>query len=287
MSCNNSADPAFPEVISLISSEDEGKKKRALPALPKVVVSLLSDDESDDEIPQSQFMVGQVASHLTPPPPHVAGLPQWPAPLHATGAAAGSIRGPDSHYWIDPNDTAEIELDPTGSATVMVLFTVQGRPSPLKTPRFRFRLGGWGTTTWNPSADLQASFLQAAKNALHFHTEPVFPNQKIFARVVFWIPRPAIHFIARNRGAGRLKARFQDQMASLPLKRLDADNLAKFVLDALNGLLYADDSQVVKLESIKLHDNIGSCNGRTEVQVWRVRPEDLALIVQSPYHLFR
>jgi hypothetical protein len=60
--CNNSAVPAFPEVISLISSEDEGKKKRALPAVPKVVVSLLSsDDESDDKIPQSQFMVGQVA----------------------------------------------------------------------------------------------------------------------------------------------------------------------------------------------------------------------------------
>jgi Holliday junction resolvase RusA-like endonuclease len=26
-----------------------------------------------------------------------------------------------------------------------------------------------------------------------------------------------------------------------------ADNLAKFVLDALNGLLYADDSQVVNV----------------------------------------
>jgi Holliday junction resolvase RusA-like endonuclease len=71
-------------------------------------------------------------------------------------------------------------------------------------------------------------------------------------------------------------------MDFLPRNRLDADNLAKFVLDALKGFLYTDDSQVVKL-----HDNNGSCNGRTEVQVWRVRPADLTLIVQSPYHLFR
>jgi Holliday junction resolvase RusA-like endonuclease len=76
-------------------------------------------------------------------------------------------------------------------------------------------------------------------------------------------------------------------MANLPHNSLDADNLAKFVLDALNGLLYADDSQVVSLESTKALDNIGNCNGRVEVQVWRVLPEHLHLIVQSRYHLFR
>jgi hypothetical protein len=42
--------------------------------------------------------------------------------------------------------------------------------------------------------------------------------------------------IAGIRVPGRLKPLFQDKMANLP--RLDADNLANFVLDALNGLLY-------------------------------------------------
>jgi hypothetical protein len=44
--------------------------------------------------------------------------------------------------------------------------------------------------------------------------------------------------IAGIRVPGRLKPLFQDKMANLPRKSLDADNLANFVLDALNGLLY-------------------------------------------------
>jgi hypothetical protein len=287
--CNNSSVPAVPEVISLISSDDdeEAKKKSAVPPVPAEVISLLSsDDESSDKHEHPQSMVGQVATYLTPPP-HVAGLVQRDPPLHATGTVAGAIGNLDN-YRIDPTETAEIELDRSGSGTaVMVLFTVQGKPSPLMTARFRFRKYGRAITAWNPSADLQASFLKAAKDALSFHAVPVFPDQSIYVRVVFWIRRPAFHFIASNRGPGRLKPQFQDQMAFLPRKSLDADNLAKFVLDALKGLLYTDDSQVVNLVSVKLHDNIGSCNGRTEVQVWRVRPEDLALITQSPYHLFR
>jgi hypothetical protein len=67
---------------------------------------------------------------------------------------------------------------------------------------------------------------------------------------------------------------------------LDANHLAKFVLEALKGLLCADDSQVVTLESVQLHDIISNCNGRKEIQVLRVRLEDLALIVQSSYQLF-
>ena len=49
--------------------------------------------------------------------------------------------------------------------------------------------------------------------------------------------------------------------------RPDIDNLAKFVLDALNGLLYTDDRQVVKLLVYKLLDNQGECEGRTVVEV--------------------
>jgi hypothetical protein len=287
MSYNNSSVPAVQEVISLLSSDDEdddqAKKKSAVPAVPAEVISLLSsDDKSNDKT--SQFMVGQVATYPTPPTPPVAGLVQRDPPVNATGAAAGDV------YWIDPTRTAEIEYDQSGSgATVMVLFTVQGKPSPLKTVRFKWitRFGRPQVSPWNPSAELQASFRKVVKDARYFPVVPVFPDQKVYARLVCWIRRPDNHFIASNRGPGRVQARFQDQMASLPHNSLDVDNLAKFVLDAMKGLLYTDDSQVVTLKSVKLHDNIGSCNGRTELQVWRVRPGDLPLLVESPYYLFR
>lgn len=36
-----------------------------------------------------------------------------------------------------------------------------------------------------------------------------------------------------------------------PLKKPDADNVAKIILDSLNGVAYADDKQVVRLTVIK------------------------------------
>ena len=38
-----------------------------------------------------------------------------------------------------------------------------------------------------------------------------------------------------------------------PTKRVDADNIAKILLDALNGYAYHDDAQVVELEVKKLY----------------------------------
>ena len=47
----------------------------------------------------------------------------------------------------------------------------------------------------------------------------------------------------------------------------DIDNLAKFLLDALTGVLFEDDAQVVELQVFKLRDSVGLCNGRVAVYV--------------------
>ena len=44
----------------------------------------------------------------------------------------------------------------------------------------------------------------------------------------------------------------------------DCDNIAKIVLDALNGLAYDDDSQVTELEVHKLYGDIGDVFVRLE-----------------------
>ena len=41
----------------------------------------------------------------------------------------------------------------------------------------------------------------------------------------------------------------------LPTKKPDTDNIAKAILDALNGLAYYDDAQVVHLEVQKRYSN--------------------------------
>ena len=46
-------------------------------------------------------------------------------------------------------------------------------------------------------------------------------------------------------------------------KRPDIDNLAKAILDGLNGIAYTDDNQVAELEIQKLYSD----KARTEVEI--------------------
>ncbi len=50
-------------------------------------------------------------------------------------------------------------------------------------------------------------------------------------------------------------------------RKVDLDNLVKCVMDALNGRVYVDDSQIVALFAAKLVDRE---TPRTEVRVWTV-----------------
>ena len=77
--------------------------------------------------------------------------------------------------------------------------------------------------------------------------------------------RPNNDFRGRIRGNGRLKT---TSSVVTPCKP-DIDNLAKFVLDSLKGIVYADDSQVVKLVLYKIMDTEGECNGATKVHIKR------------------
>lgn len=54
-------------------------------------------------------------------------------------------------------------------------------------------------------------------------------------------------------------------------RRVDVDNLAKFTLDAMNGTVYTDDVQVVRLVVTKVYDNKDDCSGRTEVKVTAIK----------------
>lgn len=56
-------------------------------------------------------------------------------------------------------------------------------------------------------------------------------------------------------------------VASVPFTvKPDADNIAKLVLDALNGIAYADDKQVVGLTTIK-HDRVRGIEPQTHITV--------------------
>jgi Holliday junction resolvase RusA-like endonuclease len=53
-------------------------------------------------------------------------------------------------------------------------------------------------------------------------------------------------------------------------KKPDVDNLSKFVLDALNGVVYKDDDQVVKLTATKVLHTEPSNTGKTVVTFYKI-----------------
>ena len=110
------------------------------------------------------------------------------------------------------------------------VFTVYGSPVAQGRPRF-FRRGNFVGTydpdksrTWKQ--DVKAQVLDALNGTPEIH------DGALDLRLIFHLPRPK----------------------SLPkkvvhhTKKPDADNLCKAIKDALRGVLYRDDSQIVTLE---------------------------------------
>jgi len=96
---------------------------------------------------------------------------------------------------------------------------------------------------------------------------PLFPRDvPISVTLLFRMKRPKMHFVASRPGPGRIKPRYADHTLAASV-RSDVDNLAKLVLDSLNGVLYDDDRQVVELRAMKVMDSEGCCVGATDVLV--------------------
>jgi hypothetical protein len=139
--------------------------------------------------------------------------------------------------------------------------TIDGPPKPLPRPRF-FNKGIWNKVK-NDILRIKA----LAKSASPVAGVMFPPGTAVSVTLVFYLARPADDFVGRKRSPGNLKpwAAANQLVAIHP----DIDNLAKLVLDALNGVIFADDKQVVRLELHKLRDNHDRCTGRTMVLVSR------------------
>lgn len=104
------------------------------------------------------------------------------------------------------------------------------------------------------------------------------PNVSLFGKgmmlivtLTFFLPRPRAH-LKKNGQILTLRRPIRESFPMAFVKRrIDVDNLSKFILDAMNGPMYVDDMQVVRLVATKMYDDEGDCNGRTSVsieQVW-------------------
>ena len=117
---------------------------------------------------------------------------------------------------------------------------IPGKPIALKRHRHTTRNGR--IFNYDPSKADKANFLK--KVQILAPEDPLYGA--ISMSVEVYIDRPKSHF-----GTGRNSDKVKDSSPIYPISRPDLDNYIKFVFDALNGVFYKDDSQIVHLESEK------------------------------------
>lgn len=144
--------------------------------------------------------------------------------------------------------------------------TIPGTAVGKGRPRFNTRTGRAYTDQKTRVAenDIRAIWREAGS--------PRLPDGwPISVEVIVVMKRPASHYL----GSGALSA--AGRRSVYPIRKPDADNCAKLVCDALNGLAYKDDAQITDLEVRRRWAEPG---GAAFMEIWlgavgAQQPEDL------------
>lgn len=136
--------------------------------------------------------------------------------------------------------------------------TIGGAPVPKGRPRFA-RIGGFAKA-YTPKAtrDYEKKVAQCVSEAmaLQYVREPFLGALKVRIDTYFPIPKSASK-----------RDREEMEQGIIPmLGRKDIDNIAKALLDAMNGIAYNDDGQVVDLHITKAY----SVLARVEISITEI-----------------
>lgn len=133
-------------------------------------------------------------------------------------------------------------------------FEIPGDPKGKGRPRFT-RNG----RAYTPTETAKYENLVKLCFAQKYHgTDPIPHGTPIEAGITAFYPIPKV---SKSRQV------LMENNVELPTKKPDTDNIAKVVLDALNGIAYHDDAQIVKLTVLKCY----SKQPRTVVRICTYR----------------
>lgn len=135
----------------------------------------------------------------------------------------------------------------------MVKFTVEGRPVGKARPRVTRNGTYTPVKTKNYEQLVQWSYKNKYKN------KPLEGPLRV--DIIFYM------YIPKNTSKVRRKKKIAGEI--LPTKKPDWDNMAKSITDALNGLAYKDDNQIVETHIYKYFSD----NPRAEVRIIKLNKE--------------
>lgn len=132
--------------------------------------------------------------------------------------------------------------------TLVVTFTVDGDPVPKGRPRFARRGQFVQTYTDAKTIDYETQVAMRARHAIG-STKPLEGALSVFLYLRYAVP------------ASYSKKRKEACLNGLEYpKRIDIDNVYKSITDAMNGIVYLDDSQIVETHIKKVYAEESGAN---------------------------
>jgi Holliday junction resolvase RusA-like endonuclease len=128
--------------------------------------------------------------------------------------------------------------------TFVIHFHVEGIPKPKKRPRFRQFNGIVQSYTDKGTREYEDHVRLTSQTAMGT-TEPIETAVGVYMYIR--LPIPKSH--SKKRTEDCLEGREK------PIKKPDIDNLAKSLLDGMNGVVFKDDSQIVSLHCTKVYSS--------------------------------
>lgn len=138
----------------------------------------------------------------------------------------------------------------------MVSFIVEGQPQRKQRPRFR-RFGK-GVMTYTPKETL--NYEEKIRKAYQEQVkDTVFSDVPLHVSIAAYFEIP--------KSFSKRKRQYAIEHIIKPHNAIDVDNVAKVVLDALNGTAYTDDHYITDLVIRKRYSD----QPRIEVEIWEVK----------------
>lgn len=130
--------------------------------------------------------------------------------------------------------------------TFMLTYMVEGNPIGKGRPKFARRGNFVSTYTPTKTRDYETVIKEAAQKAMGSNAVLETP-----VTVAIYITVPIPQSYSKKRSEACLNG------SEKPIKKPDIDNIAKCFLDAMNEIVYKDDTQVLTLHITKVYGTVG------------------------------
>ena len=155
--------------------------------------------------------------------------------------------------------------------------TIMGPPKPKPSPSFIswMRNGTLMRRVVNTAApqmlEFKENFMAQLRSDYNLNGMPLpmYPHGPVDIDIWCYRKLPLSWFVANDRKRGLRNPNIMN--SNVPDKSTpDADNLAKFICDAINGVVYADDRQISRIRITKTFHSSPPFTGKTTIKFKRV-----------------